>query len=92
MNRKLNQDELQDRIDKQYAATVPAGYTTFNVGDLVEVIDEGLARLRQICPGMPPNHHGTVREVMISGRLLIQFDGSDQVAPYPTSKLKRRVG
>jgi len=32
----------------------------YSVGDLVEVLDEGLAMLRRLCPDMPPNHHGRV--------------------------------
>ncbi len=33
------------------------------VGDQVEVIDEGLAMLRRLCPGMPPNHRGRIEEI-----------------------------
>lgn len=60
-----------------------------SVGDPVEVLDEGLAMLRRLCPGMPPNHHGVVAEFM-GDRVLVQFDDSDQAAPYPRSQVRRR--
>ena len=36
---------------------------SFLVGDLVEVLDTGLAMLRRLCPDQPPNHHGRVSEI-----------------------------
>lgn len=63
----------------------------FTIGDPVEVIDEGLAMLRRLCPGMPPNHHGTVSEIWDDGTLLILFDDTEQAAPYPPSDVRRRV-
>lgn len=67
----------------------------FEVGDLVEVLDEGLAMLRRICPDQPPNHHGRVAE--ISGEtIMVEFpiDGSyedhSQVAPYPANLVRKR--
>lgn len=57
-------------------------------GDEIEVIDEGLAELRRLCPGEPPNHYGTVSEICEDGTLLILFpDG--QVAPYPSNCVMR---
>lgn len=67
----------------------------FRVGDEVEVLDEGLARLRQICPEMPPNHHGRVHEIK-RGRVWVEFpiDGSyeehSQVVPYPEHLVRVR--
>ena len=67
------------------------------VGDAVEVLDPGLARLREIMvtfgddPG--PNNLGRVAEVLSDGELLIEFpiDGSyehSQVAPYPIDMVR----
>ena len=62
----------------------------YQKGDKVEVLDEGLAMLRRLCPGMPPNHHGVVEEVWHEGaEILVQFpDG--QSAPYPADQVRRR--
>lgn len=65
------------------------------VGDLVEVLDEGLAMLRRICPDQPPNHHGRVAEIK-DDTIMVEFpiDGSyedhSQVAPYPVSMVRKR--
>lgn len=65
------------------------------VGDEVEVLDPGLAMLRQLCPGMPPNHHGRVSE--LEGDLVLvefpidgSYEGHSQCAPYPTSQVRKR--
>ena len=69
---------------------------TFNIGDPVEVLDEGLAMLRRLCPGMPPNHHGRVSEVN-GETITVEFpiDGSykghSQAAPYPIGMVRKRV-
>ena len=64
-------------------------------GDLVEVLDEGLARLRQLCPDMPPNHHGRVAEingdtVMVECPIDGSYKEHSQVAPYLKSQVARR--
>lgn len=67
-----------------------------SVGDKVEVLDEGLAMLRKLCPGMPPNHHGRVAEIY-GDTIMVEFpiDGGYEehslVAPYPRSEVKRRA-
>lgn len=63
--------------------------STFKHGDRVLVTDPGLAQLRAIMRGAtgtepPPNHHGTVEEVMSNGDVLIYFDDGGG-APYPPS-------
>ena len=69
---------------------------SFSVGDPVEVLDQGLAMLRKLCPGMPPNHHGRVAEID-GDTIMVEFpiDGGyeehSQVAPYPRSEVKRRA-
>jgi hypothetical protein len=60
------------------------------VGDQVEVIDEGLAKLRQIVPDAPPNHHGIIEEFQENGDLLILFDDSKSSAPYPKELVRPR--
>ena len=71
--------------------------STFSPGDLVEVLCPGLASLRAICPDLPPNHHGTVKEIEDNGMVLIEFPiGEDdikehsQVAPYPLDQVRLR--
>jgi len=32
---------------------------------------------------MPPNHHGVVQEILRDGDLMILFDDTKYVAPYP---------
>lgn len=66
-------------------------------GDRVFVVDEGLARLRDIMrratgSAPPPNHFGTVEEVWDDGTVLIAFDengieGAGNVAPYPPGEV-----
>jgi len=63
------------------------------VGDEVEVLDSGLLQMMAICPNMPPNNLGIVKEIDYGGdpqEVLIEFPiGEDdieehsQVAPYP---------
>lgn len=60
------------------------------VGDKVEVLDEGLATLRRLCPEMPPNHHGAVDRILENGDLLVLFDDTKQVAPYPPKLVAHR--
>jgi hypothetical protein len=66
------------------------------VGDPVEVLDEGLAMLRRIVPGMPPNHHGRVWEIN-GDMIMVEFpiDGSyedhSQIAPYPVFMVRKRT-
>lgn len=64
------------------------------IGDEVEVEDEGLAMLRRICPKMPPNHHGRVESVH-NDIVMVEFpiDGGydhSQIAPYPIAKVSLR--
>lgn len=66
----------------------------YQVGDLVEVLDEGLAMLRRICPDMPPNHYGRVSEIK-GDEIWVEFplDGGyehSQVAPYPANMVRKR--
>ncbi len=67
----------------------------FKVGDLVEVLDPGLAMLRDLYPDMPPNHHGSVGEIWDDGQILVYFplEGKDhsQGAPYPVEMVRHRV-
>ena len=65
------------------------------IGDSVEVIDDGLAILRTLCPDMPPNHHGRVHG--IDGEMIMvefpidgSYDEHSQVAPYPADKVRKR--
>lgn len=68
--------------------------TGYAVGDLVEVLDEGLAMLRRLMPNMPPNHHGKVAEIWDDGQILVEFplsgENHSQVAPYPASMVRKR--
>jgi len=65
-----------------------------NIGDKVEIIDEGLEMLRRVCPGMPANHHGRV--LSIDGdTVMVEFpigrsSMHSQAAPYPMSQVKKR--
>lgn len=63
----------------------------FQVGDEVEVLDEGLAMLRRLCPGMPPNHHGRIESVE-GDMVTVEFPNGDQSqsAPYPRSQVRKR--
>ena len=68
----------------------------YQVGDLVEVSDPGLAVLRKLCPTMPPNHHGRVRgfsgpDLMIEFPLDGGYSHHSQVSPYPRSQVKKRT-
>jgi len=45
----------------------------FQVGDTVEVLDEGLAMLRRLCPNQPPNNIGVISEFMSNGDALVEF-------------------
>lgn len=65
------------------------------VGDEVEVLDEGLAMLRRLCPGMPPNHHGRIDRID-GDTIFVEFpvDGSyghSQCAPYPAAQVRART-
>lgn len=65
------------------------------VGDDVEVLDEGLAMLRRLCPDQPPNHHGRI-EAIDGDTITVEFpidgsyDGHSQSAPYPRSEVRKR--
>lgn len=63
----------------------------FEVGDEVEVLDEGLAMLRRLCPGMPPNHHGRIDSIE-GDTVVVEFPSGDhsQSAPYPRSQVRKR--
>ena len=66
----------------------------FQVGELVEVLDSGLAMLRSLCTDMPPNHHGRVSEVR-GDEVFVEFpiNGGyehSQIAPYPSSGVRKR--
>lgn len=62
----------------------------FSAGDKIEVIDDGLAMLRKLCPDMPPNHYGCVERTQ--GRLVfVLFDDTKQTAPYPEHLVKLRA-
>lgn len=67
--------------------------THLEVGDEVEVLDEGLAMLRRMMPGMPPNHHGKVSEVWADRRILVEFELSgenhSQAAPYEAGLVRK---
>ena len=65
------------------------------VGDNVEVMDSGLAMLRQLCPGMPPNHHGRIKSID-GDTIMVEFPiaGSykhSQTSPYNMSEVKKRT-
>ena len=67
----------------------------FKIGDKVEVLDEGLAMLRKVCPDMGPNHHGIVLEA--KGDLIFvefpidgKYGGHPQVAHYPVDMVRIR--
>ena len=63
------------------------------VGDKVVVIDPGLAMLRSLMSGQPPNNIGWVREIH-GDEILVAFpiddedEGHYQVAPYPKNMMK----
>ena len=67
----------------------------FQVGDDVEVLNEGLAMLRNIMPNMPPNHYGRI-ESIDGDTIMVEFpiDGSyeehSQCAPYPRHEVRKR--
>lgn len=63
----------------------------FKPGDRVQVIDVGLARLREIMRSStgeepPPNHHGSVYRVE-GDEILINFDDGG-CAPYPRQEVR----
>lgn len=70
----------------------------FEIGDAVEVLDEGLAMLREFMGHRAkPNHHGTVKRIMDNGDILVEFPIGDddpeehsQVAPYPLELVRKR--
>lgn len=67
----------------------------YEVGDEVEVLDEGLAMLRRLCPGMPPNHHGRISEID-GATIYVEFpiDGTyehSQTAPYDVEQIRKRA-
>lgn len=71
---------------------------TLKVGDKVEVLDPGLARLRALMPDAPPNHYGTVAEIWDDGSILIEFpigyddpEQHSQIAPYPRHMVRKRT-
>ena len=71
--------------------------SNLKVGDNVEVLCPGLAILRSLCPDMPPNHHGTVHEIMDDGGIMVCFPIGDedpedhsQIAPYPPEQVRKR--
>lgn len=75
------------------------GVETLQPGDPVVVEDEGLAMLRRLMPGAPPNNHGWVRSIEDDGTVGVLFPigGDDpmehsQLAPYPAGKVRRRPG
>jgi len=69
----------------------------FNIGDDVEVMDEGLLMLQKFAPaGAKPNNIGKIKEKLPDGDWLIEFSIGDndpekhsQVSPYEQSKLKK---
>jgi len=70
----------------------------FEVGDKVEVLDEGLLILQQFAPkGAKPNNLGIVSEIFDDGEILVEFQiGNDdmeehsQVAPYPQHLVRHK--
>lgn len=64
-----------------------SGRANLKVGDMVEVLDEGLAMLRRVCPGQPPNNIGTVAEIRDDGDIEVHFplpgENHSQAAIYP---------
>lgn len=83
-----------ERISAALAESALAAPTGYAVGDLVEVLDEGLAMLRRLMPNMPPNHHGKVSEIWDDGTILVEFplsgENHSQAAPYPASMVRKR--
>lgn len=67
--------------------------TQFAIGDSVEVLCPGLAMLRDIIPGSPPNNRGKIAEIWNDGQILVEFplSGKDhsQVAPYPAPMVRK---
>ena len=66
------------------------------IGDKVEVLDPGLAMLRSLMPGQPPNNVGWVHEIQ-GDDILVAFpiDSEDdtehyQVALYSRNMVKAR--
>lgn len=64
------------------------------VGDNVEVLDIGLKMLRDLCPGMPPNHHGRVESIdgdtiMVEFMIDGSYEGHSQSAPYDRSQVRK---
>lgn len=83
--------------EKQSAGNGSVSDDLFSPGDLVEVLCPGLATLRNICPDMPPNHHGKVSEIWDDGMILVEFPIGDddpeehsQAAPYPRDQVRLR--
>jgi hypothetical protein len=72
------------------------------IGDEVEVLDPGLATLRNMMERItkkpaPPNNIGKVAEIMDDGEILVEFPIGDddpeehsQVAPYPAGMVRLR--
>ncbi|WP_419708008.1 hypothetical protein [Promicromonospora sp. NFX87] len=63
------------------------------VGEQVEVLDEGLAQLREIMRRATgrepkPNHHGVVEQIE-DGLVYILFNDTGQLAPYPLAEVRR---
>lgn len=64
-----------------------------SIGDKVEVLDEGLAMLRRMCPDHPPNNIGIVSAFLPSGLVEIEFpvsgENHTQSAPYQIGQIKK---
>jgi hypothetical protein len=67
--------------------------TVLQTGDRVEVLDEGLAMLRRLCPKQPPNNIGVVSEIWSDGTILVDFplagEEHSQSAPYPLALVRK---
>ena len=68
--------------------------SALNVGDRVEVRDEGLAKLRDIMRRATgkepePNHLGKVEEIWEEGRTILVLFDDDYAAPYPADMVFR---
>ena len=74
----------------------------YKIGDPVEVLDPGLARLRAVMKSVGIdviNHHGWVHSIESDRTIIVEFpigdddpDEHSQIAPYPASMVKPRKG
>jgi len=58
-------------------------------GDPVYVLDDGLKKLRDLVPSMPPNHYGVV-DAIEDDYVFVLFDDTGQLSPYPKELVRLR--